>query len=346
MVTDAARDLLARVAETACHQAGAEMPGIIVRLDSQRIAEREISVADSAGTWWPTGLLDRCRALAKDDRRYSFVHRIPRSWFFGASLVDALGTALHGVGSSQAATAAGLMNTFVTAFDGICDEVPELLPAVLGPVQELVARFPEPGGPGVMSDNPVAQLAWTSAVSFASIVHDAVRAARPEIRSALDLAIRRAFEAQLASLSWLRRAGTTPGPRSADPRSEVSAGPFRVAVLLPLLFSPGITASLTDLDALAVALGRHFGWIDDLVDLESDVRFRQPNAIGDMIGLSHSDGLVAITADDPRTLKIINESRLRMLAVQDEMMRLGIAGDGFLQMLTLNTLMWLGVPLS
>jgi len=196
-----------------------------------------------------------------------------------------------------------------------------------------------------MSDNPVAQLAWSSAVSFEAIVHDAVHVARPEIRSALDLAVNRAFEAQLASLGWLRT-GTTPGPRSADPRAEVSAGPFRVAVLLPLLFSRDITASIADLDALAVALGRHFGWIDDLVDLESDIRFGQPNAVGDMIGVGRLDGLVAVTADDPRALKIIDESRLRMLAVQNEMTQLGIRGDEFLQMFRTNTLMWLGVPIS
>ena len=254
-MTDAARDSLARLAQTLRQQIGAELPGAVARLDSQRAAEREISIADSAGTWWPAGGLDRCRALAQVDRRYSFVHRIPRSWCFGASLVDALGRALGGEGSRQAATVAGLMNVFVTAFDGICDDVPELLPAVLRPVQELVARFPEPSSPSLIGDNLVAQMAWSSAVSFESIVHDAVHAARPEIRSALDLAVNRAFEAQLASLSWLR-AGTTRGPWSADPRTEVSAGPFRVAVLLPLLFSPDISASVADLDALAFALVR------------------------------------------------------------------------------------------
>jgi hypothetical protein len=65
-----------------------------------------------------------------------------------------------------------------------------------------------------------------------------------------------------------------------------------------------------------------------------------------MIGVGRLDGPVAVTADDPRALKIIDESRLRMLAVQNEMTQLGIRGDEFLQMFRTNTLMWLGVPIS
>ena len=341
-----APSLVAQVAEVTLRIAGVGPSDLLDGLAIRREADRDIGAADSEGTWWPPGLLKRCEALERSDRRYAFIERIPRSWFFGTSVVRGLVSALRAEPDGRAIAAAGVMNVFVTAFDGICDDVPELLPGILPPIGGLVAQFPEPTGCGPTSDNPVVRLAWACAQSFAAAIRDAFEETSLSVRVALQVAVREAFTAQLASLNWIQpphaMANTCPG----DLRANVSAGPFRVAVLLPLVFRPDLTVSPAHLHVLALALGRHFGWIDDLVDLEQDLRFGQPNAVASLIGVDSSRDLLTIGPTDPRAVTIVDETRRRIVTLRKAMMRLGICNDECLGLVAANTIMWLGLSPS
>ncbi|MGD0704320.1 MAG: hypothetical protein ABSA02_31090 [Trebonia sp.] len=310
-----------------------------------RAAADELRLADLSGKWWPAGLLSRCEALQANDLRYAFIDRIPRSWFFGKSVVQAIAGALA-IKDDRACQAAAVMNVFVTTFDGICDEVPELIPGILPQITDLVNRFPAPGSASPSNGNPVIQLAWAAAVSFESIVNEGLVMSTRAIRDAMVASVQQAFHAQLATLPWMRTRLNGPSVEIPDVRAAVSTGPFRVALLLPLLFSPDSAIPLGQLDSLAVAFGRHFGWIDDLVDLEADLRFNRPNMVSELAKISGAFELSALTADDPLVVTIIGEARRRFQAVRATLIDLGIKTPECERQLAVNTAMWLGTSSS
>jgi hypothetical protein len=311
-------------------------------LAERRAAEQRLRAADDEGRWWPPGTLAGCQALLAGDLRYAFIERLGRSWAFGELIAGALEEELTGGVTPEALELAGLINVFVTCFDGICDDVPELLPRVLPALGEMVAAFPRAGSSVPSGDNPVVRLAWAAVMGSAKRLAAGLSEAPGEVRQAMGEAVRDAYGAQVEALAPVRDSSPAGRELLVARRSAVSAGPMRIAVLIPVVFHPEVARDLDALDALARELGRHFGWVDDIVDLELDLRYGQPNAVAALAGLERPGDLTALDPSSNLVAEVLRESRRRWAALEAASARAGLDGERPRDGLALATVSWLG----
>ncbi|WP_035062025.1 hypothetical protein, partial [Cellulomonas bogoriensis] len=181
----------------------------------------------------------------------------------------------------EALSTARLINIFVTCFDGVCDEAPELLPATLPYLDDLFARFPEPPPDPPRTGHPVVTLVHGSAAATARLLGAHV----PEdLRGLAADVVRGAYRRQVESL----RVGVAP---TVDAREGLSVATFAVTLLVAAVWARLDPPRARALLGAARPVGALFGWVDDLVDLPVDASRGRPNMVA-----ADPGGIVAGTA--------------------------------------------------
>jgi geranylgeranyl pyrophosphate synthase len=182
-----------------------------------------------------------------------------------------------------------LINLFVTTFDGICDEAPDLLPQVLPITDRVIGNFPEPWRGSLPVSDPIPHLLLEVACTTARLIRETMEDVPRNQCELVSRAIRTAYEGQLNTLKQ------TPRPEPAASRTSLSGATFQVSLIVGALFVDRTSVDFRALVDAGEALGSLFGWIDDVVDLESDLIGMQPNMVAALIGTesgSESESIV------------------------------------------------------
>jgi hypothetical protein len=307
---------------------------------SLRDAACHLDELDATGRWWGLGSYAAVRELSFDDLRFGFCARLPSSMALGKCLVDALAPAESLSLDGSGADAAGLLYLLVTAFDGVCDETPELLEAVLPALRAAVEELPAATDLGNIGDHPINTYIAAVATAFFAILAARLALAPRQTRDRVIDAVRQAFRAQLDTLGRHRDMSPDTVLRI---RSEVSVGITRLAAQLALLFYPDAVVSAKQADRFAGHLGHHFAWIDDLADLEGDLQHRYPNSVAVAAGLRTTGDLDRFELVDDRLLRIDNETHRRWNRVVQAVKEVGLPPSSTLATVATVTLGWFGL---
>lgn len=303
-------------------------------------AALRLSAEDRSARHWSAGRLADCQTLSHADARYEFCQRLTGSASFGELIASTVERALVGLnGDPRSRDVAQLINIFITAFDGLCDEVPEYLPLVLPALTRLFTNFPEPTEERPRGNHPVVWLAFESASAATALLEPALAASRSQFREAFIAAVRAAFATQVDSIK-----PPSPGMSSHEVRvrrSSISLAAFHVAVLVPAAFHPSIQDDLQRLRTVANALGDHFGWIDDLVDIDHDVRVGQENIVASHLAEAHC--LQVSGEFEPEGLRFVCEDAAsRWRSLLNILKQQNLLSDDVETALRIASLAWLG----
>lgn len=269
-------------------------------------AQHMLALEDERGELWAPGRLRACSPYA-EDWRYHFVRRFARSAAFGDLIVEAV-CAGGGAGADHdASRLAMLINLFITVFDGICDNVSELLPDTLLSVRSIFADFPNLESRYDVPYHPVAALAVETCVAAARIIEDRLVAADDRTRGFVCDSVRAAFAAQMESLRAAPRANAPDSP-ATEQLAGKSAAAFRVSLAIPALFGILPLPDIGALNACALALGEFFGWIDDLCDFEEDSGARRWSTVSIVLADD-----AAFREDGQGSLEMLDEAAKEML---------------------------------
>lgn len=247
-------------------------------LESLSASAEQIAADDEGGLLWPRGSVRGTTALVDEDPRFGFVRALPRSALFGEIVVRET----LGLPDSDARVAARLVNIFVSTFDGVCDETPELLPATLPYLDALFAALPSTVPEPPDTGHPLLALVHGSAASAARLLLRALDDAEDLTPLAVQV-VRGAYASQVATLQ-----PRAPAEVSGS-RAELSTATFAVTFLLAAAFARMDVTRAASLLAAAGPIGALYGWIDDVVDLEVDARVGRPNAAALVLGADRSD---------------------------------------------------------
>ena len=241
--------------------------------------DRHARDLDRTGAWWPAGALSRAREEALSDRRLGFLDALPRSITFGRRLAHLTAWAIgRDEPSDEALGAAQAMNVFVTVFDGLCDECPDRLPALLADLQPRFAGFPRAGDPPTPSGSATADLVSGLVHRTTLMLEPCFADASPALAAAAARAVGSAFEAQVAGASC----------PAAEARERLSVLTFRATLGVVALVDRADPSVVPRLARVARTSGALFGWIDDVADWESDGRAGRPNMLA--LGLERAGG--------------------------------------------------------
>lgn len=245
-----------------------------------RHAERVREVAeqirrdDAAGTFWPAGAIAQLERWITMDSRCGFVTRLPRSAHFGELLAGEYEAIRFGSRSTEVLECGRLLNLFVTTFDAVCDDIPEALPKTLSTLAPILYAFPDCPRLATFLEPNLSGLAVGVGHSLAKKLGAAIVRTSESDRATLSSPVRKAYSAQLSELS----AGIDLGDEAAVNVEAKSIGPFAVALTIP----HAIHGDLRGFEAVAPvadAMGRLFGWIDDLVDWREDAARGRPTSL-------------------------------------------------------------------
>lgn len=239
---------------------------------------------DESGQWWAPGLMASCYALAEQDKRFAFCHALPRSAFFGESLVVSGYRAVVGGESPEAAKEAGrLLNIFITTLDGLCDEAPDLLPDIIPATNDMLASFPEASTIRPEVKHPVVRLIYEAGASAASILRERLRqSGARRLEAKLTDAVRAAYRTEIDGLalrSHLETSDHTKLGKIIGERTKLSAAVFNASLQIVALFAECDDSIVTRLERTAAFTGAFIGWLDDIVDLEKDNINHKPNMV-------------------------------------------------------------------
>jgi hypothetical protein len=288
-------------------------------------AQATLDADDASGQWWTAGTLREGRIIADEDPRFAFLGALPRSAVFAHTVLLAArprGSVLDHDGSAldQALIAARLINLFVTCFDGICDETPELLPATIPYLDRLFSQFPGDVPAPPVTGHPVIALTHDIAASTARLLIE--RLGDDECRALATTTIQTAYRRQVETL-WVK-----PEQDVSATRKDLSVATFAVTLLVAAVWSGLDSERTRTLLGAATPVGALFGWVDDVVDLPVDLARGRPNAV---LGRS-----------------VAKETAARWLAVRDVPERLRAAGITTVEDLDAVLLdavwAWLGFP--
>lgn len=319
-------------------------PNVLSGLDrahhQRRLSEvlHRLAMDDAAGRFWPAGTLAEARELAALDSRFQFVRALPRSALFGEAVANAFGAPAGAQRSGEPGdgVAAGrLTNMFITCFDGICDETPELLPATVPYLNHLHDSIPRSVPPPPPTPHPLVSLTHSIAAAVAGLLVSAFHRRGDELGELVLGSIREAYGRQFDTLRI--------EPRSAANRARLSTATFAVSLASAALFNGLSREQAESLVRAATPVGELFGWIDDVVDLDRDTARGIPNLAAQHVRAQ--SGL----SGDPAALAEISEQTGRRwrnaVRAGEDLHRTGIiAGAAFDVMLRDATWAWLGFP--
>jgi hypothetical protein len=305
-------------------------------------AESRLRELDHSGRWWSPGLYSRVRALQLSDPRYGFTSRLASSMLLGEVLVKTISGRRVPEGDTRASEAAALLHLVVNAFDGICDEVPGLMPDVLPLLESAIAAFPVVGRHTPRGNtNPLCE--FTGAVATELLRSLAASAADAQAAAEVAQALRAALDSQLATLRVSPRVSRD--ERIAR-RTDVSVGVTRLTVVLSDLFNPASSAERAWLMNLAFYLGHFFAWIDDLADLGSDLRRRHLNAVVAFLEVANTSDLQRLLDSDAPgalTRSLLAETNSRWDSLLCALRRAGLDSHGTVRLLAGYTVAWFGL---
>lgn len=224
-----------------------------------------IRIEDSAGHYWPPGLLLELEGRSSVDSRYAFLNRLPRSALFGELLAGEYEALRFGERSEATLECGRLLNLFITTFDGVCDDVTEALPETLASLTPILSAFPEPTSMTKPLRRDLSGLVIGIGLALSERLGAEVVRAPAQARSLMTELVHTAYAAQLQELS----AGIQDSVNVVKRVEAKSIGPFAVAFMI----SHAVRGSLEGFDAIlpvSHVVGRVFGWIDDLVDWHED----------------------------------------------------------------------------
>jgi hypothetical protein len=301
-------------------------------------AQSRLQALDESGRWWRPGLYARTRALAPVDPRYSFTAGLANSMWLGERMIDTLCEADQD--SSQAFEAAALLHLLVTAFDGICDEVPALMPDVLPFLQAAVAAFPAVNEAETSADNPLVE--FTCSVVTALLRRLASGLSRASGVAARDVsqALRFALDSQIATV---RVSPTVPPQERLARRTAVATGITQLTVMLPGLFNADHSLDPGLLHEFAYRLGDFFAWVDDLADLESDVRRRYLNGVAAFMAIDDCEALRAMSDSDSRVRAVQAVTNTKWESLLQAIRRAGLDGGATARTLAGCAAGWFGL---
>lgn len=289
---------------------------------------------DQGGTWWRAGSLAAAEALSVEDARFDFVHALARSALFGETIIRVARTALGTTGDPTDLAAGRLVNVFVTCFDGICDETPELLPATVPYLDALVAALPGRPPPPPETGHPVIALTHDAAGSVARWLGEAQERHGGPLANLAAGTVREAYRRQLLTL----------GPRRseevAESRTMLSVATFAVTLALAAVSAGIDETGARRLVAAAEPIGALYGWIDDVVDVANDVAAGRPNLAALVTGGLEPDeaSLAHITAQTQRRWLEVRALADSLCADRPE------SRDAFVAALRDAAWAWLGFP--
>ncbi len=238
-------------------------------LTDPRIALNEIPIfiseTDNEGSIWPKGLFQHLCNNNVHDSRYLFMSRFSRSAFFGELLVKEYANAQFGICNDEIIECGRLLNMFITAFDAVCDDITEELPATLNVLSKVFSVFPNQ----VESKNQIEYNLTGFTLSLAYEIAERLGGAMGQFEKAQQVLftaeIVGAFKSQVKELSV--------GMVDADAQTSIidskSIGPFAVSMIIPHLLL-GESKETECIQPVSKAMGRLFGWIDDLADWKED----------------------------------------------------------------------------
>jgi hypothetical protein len=279
------------------------------------VAER-IRQDDAAGVYWPAGAIALLERWVAMDSRYAFVKRLPRSAHFGELLAGEYEAIRFGTRSRDVLECGRLLNLFVTTFDAVCDDIPEALPSTLARLASILGSFPECPPQHAQLEPNLGGVVVGIGSSLAERLGGAILRAPEEARVALSTPVRKAYAAQLSELS----AGIQNAVDAAESVEAKSIGPFAVA----LTVSHAIHGDLRGFEAVgpvAHAMGRLFGWIDDLVDWKDDDARGRPTSLSLFLSTPAVD-VRAISGAMPR---LIEETQERVSCLRSTLHQYGLS---------------------
>ena len=289
--------------------------------------------ADARGGAWRRGLCTAAEGLIADDARFAFIAALPRSALFGETVIAA---ASSDEADAETLNGGRLVNVLVTCLDGICDETPELLPATLPYLDRLIAALPGPLPDPPPWNHPVIGLTHDAAVTVARTLTSRTTTAEPALLTLVTQTISTAYRRQIETLQV-----PTAGSRRSH-RTELSVATFAVTLLLAAVMRRLPARRAAALVAASGPLGAFFGWVDDLVDIEDDVRRGHPNLAAAVIGDQSTEPAVLT--------RVTDETLRRWVALAELPEQLASQGvevaDDLERRLRDAAYAWLGFPAS
>jgi hypothetical protein len=228
------------------------------------------------------GRLEACLALADADPNLAFLANVPGAALLAAARGKALEQAIFGSGSEAVEELALLMSVFTNLLDGLVDEAPDYLAPDLAALFEIMdrrewARTGQRPVLEVKQRHPVVALLLDVAVEIICRVVTAVPwQADPDLRVRFSAAAGEAFSAESASSDCaLVGPPADPAGYRAALRAKSVAWAW-VTALVPLC-TRGWPASLdpSTYRHFVATLGVYGGWVDDIADLDRDLRARR-----------------------------------------------------------------------
>jgi hypothetical protein len=251
-----------------------------------------IRVEDSRGHYWPVGLLSELEGRILIDSRYAFLKGLPRSALFGELLAGEYEALRFGERSEATLECGRLLNLFVSTFDGACDDVTEALPATLAGITPILSAFPEPVAVTSHQARDLSGLVTGVGLALSNRLGVAILRAPTQSRLLMAEIVHTAYASQIHELS----AGIQDPASAAKGIEAKSIGPFAVAFII----SHAMRGSMKGFDAIAPvsrAVGRVFGWIDDLADWREDAASGRTTALSLFLGTTDINAETILAAD-------------------------------------------------
>jgi hypothetical protein len=224
-----------------------------------------IDRTDNEGTIWPKGLFKSLCMNITTDGRYQFMDRFARSAFFGELIVKEYAEAQLGDCTDEMIRCGRILNLFVTAFDSVCDEITEELPETLKALNELFSVFPNQVVSRSKIEYSLSGFTLSLAYELAEVLGNAIRVMSADHQRFFTKKILFAFESQVHELS----VNMTKADVQPDIIDSKSIGPFATGMIIPHVLSAE-TKNIDCIQPVSIAMGRLFGWVDDLADWQED----------------------------------------------------------------------------
>ncbi len=260
-------------------------------LTDPRIALNEVSTfineTDDEGRIWPKGLFKHLCNNNSHDSRYQFMSRFSRSAFFGELLVKEYANAQFGACNDEIIECGRLLNMFITAFDSVCDDITEELPATLNALSKVFMAFPNQVELKNQIEYNLTGFTLSLAYEIAEKLGRSIVQFEKTEQEFFTKQIVDAFKSQVKELSV--------NAASAEIQASIidskSIGPFAVSMIIPHILLRE-SKETNCIHPISKAMGRLFGWIDDLADWKEDMLAEKTTSLNIFLnkkGLTEAD---------------------------------------------------------